>query len=835
MDRLRHDIRFALRSFTKNPGFTAVVVLTLALGIGANAAIFGLMDQVLFRLLPVADAKRLVVLDAPGPFSGRTSSQSNTLTPLSQPMYEGLRDHNTVFSGVLAHWPTGVHFSTGAQTENVNADLVSGTYFSVLGLSPAVGRLLGPDDDRTPGGHPVVVLGYRFFQARFAGDPQVVGRSVSINGHPMTVIGVAPPGFHGVEVGGASDIFVPLAMQTQVLPTWKPTHGDWRSRWLTVMARLEDGVSADEARASINVLYAQLLQEDAKTRPVTPQHERGKAAFLQKKLDLLPGGRGTSGLRDQARSPLLVLMGMVGLVLLIACANVANLLLARGSSRQKELAVRLALGAGRRRLVQQLLVESVLLSLAGGAVGVLVSAWVGRALIAALPFEDAVRTLTADPDLRVGAFALALSLLTGILFGILPALQTTRVGLAATLKNEAGAVIGGGATFRFRRGLVVAQIALSLLLLVGAGLFTRSLQNLRALDPGFQPDRLVTFSIDPSLNGHDMPGRLALFARVRDELTAEPGVRSVSMSDIPFMTNSDSSSTIAISGREPREGENWNPNFASVGPDFAATLGIQLVAGRDIADTDGPSTPKVAVVNESFARHFFPGQDVLGRRFSYGRNPVIELEVVGVVKDGKAGNLREELKRFVYVPYTQKDALGGITFYVRAKGDADPLAARVHALVRRVDPALPVTNLKTMRAQIRESLFVERMVAALSAAFGVLATLLAALGLYGVMAFAVALRTREIGIRMALGAQRKDVMRMVLRDVAILVALGVAVGLPGGYGIGRVIETQLFGLDARDPLSYAAATFTLLAAAFFAGYVPARRATRVDPMVALRA
>ena len=835
MDRLRHDVRFALRSFARNPGFTAVVVMTLALGIGANAAIFGLLDQILFRLLPVHDPARLVVLHTPGPFSGRMSSQSDTLVPMSQPMFENIRDHNTVFSGVLAHWATAVHFSNGRNTETVNTDLVSGTYFPVLGLVPAAGRLLGPEDDRTPGAHPVVVLGHRFFQDRFRGDAQAIGKSVSINGHPMTIVGVAPAGFHGVEVGGASDLFIPLAMQTQVLPTWEPTKGVWRTAWLTAMARLKDGVSLEEAGASVNVLYSQLLQEDIKTIKTSPRFEKTRPEFLAKKLELLSGGRGTSSLRDQARSPLLVLMGMVGLVLLIACANVANLLLARGSSRQKELAVRLAMGAGRRRLVQQLLVESVLLALAGGALGLVVSTWVGRMLIAALPYEDAARTLTADADLRVGLFALGLSLLTGIVFGIIPALQTTRVAIASTLKNEAGAVIGGSAHFRFRSGLVVAQIALSLLLLVGAGLFTRSLQNLRSLDPGFQPDQLVTFYVNPALNGHDVPGRLDVLARVRDAFAAEPGVRSVTLSDIPLMTNSNNSSTITIPGYEPKDDENMNPGFAYVGPDFTSTLGIPLLYGRAIDETDGPASPKVAVVNESFAKHFFPGQDALGRRFGMGRSGMPQYEIVGVVKDGKAATLREEIKRFVYVPYTQKDFVGGMTYYVRAASDADALAGRVNALVRNVDPTLPVTSLKTMQAQIRESLFVERMVAALSAAFGILATLLAALGLYGVMAFAVALRTREIGIRMALGAQRRDVMAMVLRDVAILVALGVALGLPGGYGIGRVIETQLFGLDARDPLAYGVATVTLLAAGFLAGYIPARRATRVDPMIALRA
>ena len=834
MDLLLADLRQGVRRLAAAPGFTAVVLLTLGIGIGANAAIFGLMDQVMFRRLPVARPERLVVLDAPGPFSGRMSNPSSTLTVMSQPMYENLRDHNTVFSGVLAYRAAQVHLSIGAETELVDVDLVSGTYFPVLGVTPAAGRLFGPDDDRAPGAHPVVVLGHRFFAERFGGDPSAVGRTVKVNGHAMTVVGVAPEGFNGVEVGGAPVLFVPLAMQMQVLPTWAPTHGDWRSAWLIAMARLKDGVTVEQASASVNVLYSQLLQEDVKTRPVNARSERTRQAFLDKKLVLLAGGSGTSDLRDQARSPLLVLMAMVGLVLLIVCANVANLLLARGSSRQKELAVRLALGAGRRRLVRQLLVESLVLALAGGTVGVLMSAWIGRALIASLPYGGAVSTLRADPDLRVGLFTFALALVTGVLFGIIPALQASRVTVASTLKNEAGAVIGGAAPFRFRRGLVVAQIALSLLLLVGAGLFTRSLQNLRALDPGFQPDHLVAFSIDPSLNGYAMPERLAVYQRVREELAAEPGVKAVSMSHLPFMTDSDASSTISIAGREPKDDEDWNPNFALVGPDFVETLGLTLAAGRDIAETDGPGTPNVAVVNESFARRYFPGQDPLGRRFSWARPP-IEVEIVGVVKDGKAASLREEIRSFFYAPLAQQAKVGGLTYYVRAAGDPDPLFARVHAVMRRVDPALPVTELKTMRAQIRESLFVDRMVAALSAAFGVLATLLAALGLYGVMAFAVALRTREIGIRMALGAERRQIMTMVLRDVAVLVALGVAIGLPGGYGIGRVIESQLFGLSARDPLTYAVATGTLLLASLLAGYVPARRATRVDPMVALRA
>jgi predicted permease len=654
-----------------------------------------------------------------------------------------------------------------------------------------------------------------------------------VNGHQMTIVGVAPAGFDGVEVGAVAELFLPLAMQSEAMPTWPKVLDDWRTRWLTVMARLRDDVSLEQARAGANVTYAQLLPEDLQTITTT-QTERFRGDFLKKRLDITPGGQGTSSLRDEARGPLLVLMAMVGLVLLIACANVANLLLARGSARQKELALRLALGAGCRRLVRQLLVESLLLSLTGGVLGLLVAAWTGRLLIAALPTEEAARTLTADPDLRVGLFALAMAVLTGIVFGLLPAFQATRVPLAPTLKNEAGAVIGGTGPFRFRRGLVVAQIALSLLLLVGAGLFTRSLMNLRALDPGFRPESLVTFRVDPSLGGYEPERRRAALDRIREGVAREPGVRSVSLAAVAMMDGSDSSSTIRVEGYTAKEDEDMNPNFNIVGPEFFATLGIPLVRGRELGESDQQGAPKVAVVNETFARYFFGDQDPLGRRFGRARDKVTDVEIVGVVKDGKASSLRDKPTRFMYFPYGQQTQLGEMTFYARTAGDVDALSGRVPAVVRQVDPTLPVTQLKTMRAQIRESLFVERAVAALSAAFGLLATLLAALGLYGVMAYAVSLRTREIGIRMALGAERRDVLAMVLRDVAVLVALGVALGLPGGYGLGRLIESQLFGLSGRDPLTFAVATATLLTAGLAAGYLPARRATRVDPMVALR-
>jgi predicted permease len=478
-------------------------------------------------------------------------------------MFEHIRDDNTVFAGVLAHYTTRVHLTAGGQTDNADGDLVSGTFFEVLGLAPTVGRLFTAEDDRTPGGHPVVVLGHGFWTRRFAGDPKVVGQTVRVNDQAMTVVGVAPRGFHGVEVGESTDVYMPLMMQAQVIPTWERGVGDWRVRWLTVMARRKDGVSLEQARAGVNVLYRQLLAEDV--QHLQTKSERFRTAFLQKHLELLPGGGGTSGLRDESKTPLLVLMGMVGLVLLIACANVANLLLARASSRQKEIAVRLALGASRGRLVRQLLVESVVLALLGGLLGLVFATWTGDLLIRSLPFEQAPRVLSAEPDLRVGLFAFALSLLTGVLFGLVPALQSTRPALAPTLKDETGAVIGGTGPFRFRQGLVVAQVALSLLLLIGAGLFSLSLMNLRALDPGFQPDRLLAFSVDPSLNGYDLRRRFALFKQIQDEVAAEPGVTSVSMAEEPLMTNSNSSSTVKVEGYEAKEEENVNPNFNWVG------------------------------------------------------------------------------------------------------------------------------------------------------------------------------------------------------------------------------------------------------------------------------
>ena len=832
MSGIGQDLRLALRLFSKNPVFAAIVIVTLALGSGANTAIFTLLDQVMLRALPVERPDRLVVLHAPGPFSGWSMSQSDTVKPLSQPMLDGLRDRTSAFQGAFGHYTTPIHLSLKGQTDNVNGDMVSGTFFEVLGLRAAHGRLFTREDDRTPSGHPVVVLGHGFFERRFGGDPGIVGQVVGVNSHPMTVVGIVPPGFNGVVVGSAIDVYVPVAMQQEVQPTWGKRIGEWRSRWLISMARLKDGVTLEQARAEANVVYAQLLQEDL--AHIEAPSESMKTRFLKKSLELMPGGRGTSGLRDESGTPLLVLMGMVGLVLLIACANVASLLLTRASARQKETALRLALGASRLRLVRLHLVESVVLSFAGGLVGLQLAYWVGEALIRALPYPDAARTLSAAPDLRVGLFTLALSTLTGVGFGLAPALRASQASLALSLKSEAAAVVGGGG-FRLRKGLVVAQVALSLLLLIGAGLFAHSLMNLRGLDPGFRAERLVAFSVDPSLSGQDFTERVATLRRIQEELEALPGVASASAAEVALLSGSAFGSTLRVQGYEAKEGENMNSNFNSVAPGFFETLGIPLVAGRDVAETDVHGAPKAAVVNEVFARYFFKDENPVGRRFGKASRPnEFDFEIVGVVRDGKAATLREEPRRFVYVPYMQDEGIGGLTYYVRSSVESDSFGAQLRAAVARVDPALPITKLKTMQALIGESLFVERMVALLSAAFGLLATLLAAIGLYGVMSYAVAQRTREIGLRVALGADVRSVLILVLKEVAILAAIGIAIGLPGGFGLGKLIESQLFGLSARDPLTFGVATLALVTTAFVAGLIPAVRAARVDPMTALR-
>jgi predicted permease len=824
---MTQDIRYAIRTLLNAPAFTIVVVLTLALGIGANTAIFSLTDQLLLRLLPVKHPEQLVMFENPGPFQGRTNN-SNTF---SYPMYRDFRDRNTVFDGVLASFNASLTLTIDGQSERVNGELVSGNYFDVLGVRPFAGRVLMPDDDRVANGSQAAMISYGYWMRRFAGDRSILNRAIGLNGHPMTIVGITPPGFFGISIGQSADVLVPVTLKAQMTPTWDDLENR-RSRWLVLMARLKPGLSAPQAEAGMNVLYHQINELEVKS--VEGASAKTRERFLAKHLFVKPGAKGRSDLRQEFSTPIVVLMGMVGLVLLIACANVANLLLARGAARQKEVAIRLALGAGRRTIVRQRLVESLLLALAGAGIG-LPLAWGATALLVhTLPSQSAEQTFVAAPDLRVVLFAVAVSLITAVLFGLAPAMQSTRPALTTTLKDESSGVVGGTGHARFRQALVIAQVGLSVLLLAGAGLFARSLYNLKNVNPGFDTEHLLAFAVDPSLSGYSRERTIRLFHDLQQRIAGIPEVRAVSPSVIPLLSDSEWRSSVTVEGYQAKEGADMNPDINSVGPQYFETMRQPLVAGREFTDRDVDGAPKVAIVNEAMAHYFFGDGNPLGRHLGLRKSNANDAEIVGVVKDFKNTNLREEPKRFVFLPYAQTDELNEMTLYVRARGDAAAASASLRAAVRQADANLPIYGLKTMTTQVDDSLFIERMVAGLSIAFGALATLLAAIGLYGVMSYSVARRTREIGIRMALGAERTSVLWMVLREVAVLVAVGVGIGVPVAIALGRVVQSQLFDLSATDPIALAVATALLATVAFVAGYLPARRATRVDPMLALR-
>ncbi len=828
MDTLQQDLRYAFRTLWKNPGFTVIILLTIGLGIGVNTAIFSLLDQVLLRQLPVQHADELVQFDNPGAFMGRTMNRST----FSYPMYRDFRERNDVFTGVLARVATPVTATIDNVAERVNAELVSGNYFQVLGVRPLIGRLFTPDDERVANGHPHVVLSHGYWARRFASDPTVLNRTIRLNGHPMTIVGVAPRGFFGVEVGFAPDMIVPVMQKLQMTPTWDDLENR-RSRWLSLLARLKPGVTLQQAEASMNVLYRQINEQELKE--IESPSASFARRFVEKRLTVLPGATGRSDLRRSFGTALTVLMGMVGLVLLIACANVANLLLARATLQQKEVAIRLALGASRVAIIRQRFSESLMLAIGGGVLGILLSWWTTQLLINLLPDPAIGASLTADPDRRVLLFALVASVATAILAGVVPAVQTTRPALTAALKEEAGSLAGGPRQVRLRKGLVIAQVALSALLLVGAGLFARSLYNLRTLDPGFRTDDLLTFSIDPALSGYRPERVLAVLQQMQADLSGIAGVRSVSQSQVGVLTGNQWSRTVNVDGYDAKEGEDLNPTMNGVGPAYFSTLGVPLVSGREFSERDGSTAPKVAIVNEAFQRYFFGGRSAIGHRFGFGRRSnEAEIEIVGVVKDTKFSGMRDDPDRFVYLPYGQAPEVNSMTFYLRLAPDARGIADQVRAVVRRTDAGLPVYDVKTMEVQMDESLFTERVVAMLSASFGMLATVLAAVGLYGLMSYTVARRTREIGIRLALGAERNTVLWMVLREVAVLAGIGLALGLPTAMAAGRLVRAQLFGLSPLDPLTLTVAGVALGTVALVSGLVPARRATKVDPMSTLR-
>jgi predicted permease len=834
MTILAQDLRFALRQLRRSPGFTLVAVVSLALGIGANSAIFSLFEQTLLRSLPVHEPGSLVNLAGPGPKGGSVSSgQAGGMDMIfSYPMFRDLESAQEPFTGIAAHRFFGANLATGEQTISGGGVLVSGSYFPVLGLSPALGRLLGPQDDQTVGGHPVAVLSHRFWETRMGADPAVLDRTIVVNGHTLDIVGVAPRGFDGVTLGEQPDVFVPIVMRG-VLSSGNPGFDNRLSYWAYLFARLRPGVSMDQAGEALNRVYRPILQEVE--APLNGwMTEQTLAQFRERMIVLEDGRRGQSTFQSDARTPLLLLMAVTGLVLLITCANLANLMLARGARRGSELAIRASLGAHRKRLMAQLMTESGVLAVLGGAAALLVANWTLSFIGAFMP-PNAAAFIDLQLQPSAVAWAAALALGTGLVIGIYPALHATRPGLAGALRASSGQPSGGRSAMRFRTGLVTAQIALSMALLVSAGLFTRSLMEVSRVELGINPDNLVTFSISPSLNGYDELASRALFERVEEELAGIPGVTSVGAARVPVLRNSTWMSDVSV------EGFHWERGMAStaglnyVGPDYFRTLGIPLLAGREFTAADARGAPEVAIVNEAFARQFgLDPRTAVGARMAIGSGQSdLDMEIVGLVRDANHSQVKEEAPAMFFTPWRQQQAVG-LTFYIRTAIDPRAVMTAIPGVVRGLDSTLPVQQLATVRRQVNDNVFMDRLIGALTAAFAALATLLAAMGLFGVMAYTVAQRSREIGLRMALGAEGSQIRNMILSHVGRMVLIGGAIGILAALALGRGAQSLLYGVEAHDPVIVVGGALLLALVAVAAGYVPARRAARVDPMVALR-
>ena len=843
MIHIWNDLRYALRTLRNSPLFTTIAILSLALGIGANAAIFTLLDQVLLRMLPVKEPQQLVALRMEGSHYGSNWG----MNAISYPMYKDFSEQNQVFSGMFARFAIPTSLGFGNRTERVNAELVSGTYFPVLGVTAAIGRTITPHDDRLPGGHPLVMLSYSFWQTRFNSDRSIIGKQLVVNGHSMTVIGVAQKEFDGIQLEYQTKVFIPIMMKAQMTPFWDGLK-DRRQRWVNAFGRLKPGVSRGQAQAALQPLMHNMLELEVREAAFSKASTYARQQFLRCWINVLPGGQGHSYIRQALSTPFWLLLAITGAVLLMACTNLANLLLARATARQKEMAVRLAIGAGRWQIVRQLLVESFALSLFGALAGLAFAFGADQLLLAAFLPQDmggyGLKLATA-PDARIFAFTLAITLLTTVVFGLVPALRASRPDVAPTLKDQAGAVVGG-AHVGLRKVLVTTQVALSILLLIGAGLFIRTLANLRNLGPGFPIDRLIGFDLDPSLNGYSTDRAKIFYKQLTDNLASIPGVRSVGLAAVRILEGNEWDSSMTVEGYTAKPGQNPEPFMNSVSPNYFATLGVPVLQGReftlnDVGEVkhgtkDDDWNPNRVIVNETFAKKFFPGRNPIGLHAGYGSDPgtKTDMEVIGVVKDIKYTNLRDEIQPQAFVPYLAGRQLGGMTVYVRTNLDDRELMPLVRRKVADLDPNIPLYELRNTEQQVELSLRTERFVASLSAVFGCLATLLAVVGLYGVMAFTVARRTREIGIRMALGAVRGNVIWMVMREVLALIGIGILVGVPAAIGLTYLVRSQLYGLAPGDPSTIVLATVLAAAVASLAGFVPALRASQVSPMRALR-
>jgi len=827
--------RFAIRALLRNPLFTAIAVVSLGLGIGANTAIFTIVDQLLIRNLPVRDPGSLVMLYQEGLHLGFNQGQRMH----SYEMYQDIQQKAASLSEVICRRMVTSSLAAGQLAERVTVELVSGNYFSMLGVGAAAGRVLqSEEDDRVFGGHPVVVLSHSFWSARFNRDRSVVGRKVLVNNHPMTIVGVAEESFAGLDPASAPSLWAPILMMAEIHPDWPllRQHGR-RARWLQIFARLKPGYTIESARAPVEGVFRQVRAYEATLPAARAWTEASRRRFLEGTMHLDYAGRGYSQTRQDYSFGLLCTTGMVGLLLLIACANVASLLIARAYARQKEIAVRLSLGGTRGNLIRQLLAESLVLAGLGTLAGLAVSVAATRALLAFVTPAGGSTAISPYPDLRILAFTLGVTVMTALLCGLAPAIQATRPDLWSTLKDPAGAAPGTGKSVWLRKGLVAGQVGFCFLLLFGAGLFVRSLQNLRRGETGFREiEDIVTFQVAPGLNGYDNNGSMRLYRELRDRLGALPGVRSIGQASVPLLHGFEWDNAVTVEGHTPREGEEVRVHVNAVSPRFFETLGVRVTEGRVFEDREfvsSSSEPASVVVNRAFADQYFPGRAATGRRIGLGSNPgtPLNLAIVGVVADSLYEGPRQGIRRMVYFPTATRR---GAAFYLRAGLPPATMFGMVRKAVAEIDPSLPVFDLKTLAGQLDETLSTERLVASLAAGLGLLATALASVGLYGVMAFVAARRTREIGIRMALGAQPSGVMWLVMKEVLVLVCAGAAAGLPAALALGRLVSAQLYGVPFHDGWSAAVTIGVITSASLAAGLAPAWRASRTDPIVALR-
>ena len=837
MSHLFFDLRYALRGLLARPVFLLVSVLSLGLGIGVNTAIYSLYHQVVLRPLPVPQANELVNLSAPGIKNGNTSNNGagSREQIFSYPMFRDLErgvQGESSFEGIAAHRYLAAGVAYRNQTHSGTAMLVSGQYFSLLRLQPAVGRLLGASDDGAIGASPVAVLSHAYWRNQLGASSEVLGQTLRINGQSYTIVGVAPEGFSGTTFGVQPEVFVPITQRWNLLPQSDADHEDRNSYWVYLFARLRPDIGLEQAETDINGPYSQAIRE----LELPLQSSLGKneqAQFAAKRIQALSGERGQSSAAVRAKNPLALLLAAAALVLLVACLNIANLLLARGAARAGEVAVRASIGASRGRLIRSLLIEALLIS----ALGVLASLPLAMATLQILgtliPMNEA-DSFALSLDTVALRFSFTLALATALLFGLFPALQLARTQPMAVLHGASGRSGGSRTATRFRAALAIGQVALSMAALALAGLFLQSMSNLDDVDLGMNPDPVAMFSIAPERSGYTPEQTTALFDRVEEELKTLPGVVAASSALVPVLSNNEWGSNISLRGFEQNGADDMNVLYNKIGPDYFRVFDIPLLAGRTFAASDANDRPKVAIVNRAFVERYRLGANPIGERMAFGGKDELDIEIVGLVEDSKYSSVRDAAPVQVFVPRRQDRGIGEAVFYVRTALDPKALLPQLKAAVAKLDPNLPVQDLQTVNRQIEITLGTERFVGTLSIGFALLATGLAALGLYGVLSYTLAQRLRELGLRLALGAAPRRLGRMVMRQVAGMTLIGALIGLGIALALGRAAQALLFGLQGHDPFVMASAAVLLIAVAFGAGWWPARRAMRVDPAVALR-